>query len=194
MPKQEAEHWHEGTGTTDLYARRLMESAARKQARGTHKEIIKPADMPWEDSPEGRIKHLLNVEITGASSTVDLYILEIPPGGCSGKSWHPAEALIYVLEGRGYDLHWDVEPSVGERYEWKVSETCTRWDWEEGDIVAIPICTAHQHFNTGPERRVRLLVGQNRVYNALGWGDIEQLVEVWEAEPPTTTPPPSNRR
>jgi quercetin dioxygenase-like cupin family protein len=175
MPQEEASRWHQGDEHVHYYAEALVEAKEHAEAKRHQPQVLKPHQMPWEDSPHGLLKHLLNAKMDTPIETVDIYMQEIAPGGQSGKHWHAAEEVMYVLEGRGYDLHWDVTPTVGDRYEWKVAEEPTRWEWEEGDFVFVPICTAHQHFNSDPDRPARIIVGKNRVFQAVGWGIVEQL-------------------
>ena len=175
MPEEEASRWHRGEEHVRFYAEGLVEAKERAADKRQRPQVLKPAQMPWEDSAHGLLKHLLHEKMGTPIETVDIYMQEIAPGGQSGKHWHAAEEVMYVLEGRGYDLHWDVKPTVDERYEWKVADEPTRWDWEQGDFVFVPICTAHQHFNTDPERPARIIVGKNRVFKAVGWGIVEQL-------------------
>jgi gentisate 1,2-dioxygenase len=51
------------------------------------------------------------------------------------------EAVFYVLDGKGYDIH------DGERY-----------DYEAGDIVIVRNGCVHQHFNANPDRPLKSLV------------------------------------
>mgnify|MGYP006138812355 CR=1 FL=1 len=68
-----------------------------------------PEDMPWELSRHGLLKHLMNEGMNTRMETVDAYMLIIPPGSKSGKHRQLAEECLYVLEGRGYDLHQDCD-------------------------------------------------------------------------------------
>ena len=68
--------------------------------------------MPWENSPHGLIKHLVNEEMNARAETVDVYMQIIPPGSRSGKHRQLAEQAFYVLEGRGYDLHVDCDLEI----------------------------------------------------------------------------------
>ena len=89
--------------------------------------------------------------------TVDVYMQIIPPGSRSGKHRHLAEQAVYVVEGRGYDLHVDCDLEIvdGEKYTWKPETRGQRFDWEAGDMVYIPPNTISQHFNADPDRRRR---------------------------------------
>lgn len=70
------------------------------------------------------------------TQSIQLHTVELFPGGANDGHAHQNEALLYVLEGRGYEIH------DGRRY-----------DWEAGDLVVIHADSVHQHFNADPERR-----------------------------------------
>jgi len=63
------------------------------------------------------------------------------PGGRSQKHGHMNEAVFYVLDGKGHDIHDGI-----------------RYDWEAGDIVVVANSCVHQHFNDDQERPARFLV------------------------------------
>ena len=70
------------------------------------------------------------------------FIESVKSGGKSHKHMHVLEALFYVLEGKGYEIH------DGEKYE-----------WEAGDAVFVPPGgVVHQHFNADSERPSKALV------------------------------------
>lgn len=54
---------------------------------------------------------------------------------------HQNEAIFYILEGKGYELH------DGKRY-----------PWEAGDAVIVHAGCVHAHFSADPERPARALV------------------------------------
>jgi quercetin dioxygenase-like cupin family protein len=70
------------------------------------------------------------------TQTIQLHTVELFPGGANEAHAHQNEALLYVLEGRGHEIH------DGQRY-----------DWEAGDLVVIHADSVHQHFNADPGRR-----------------------------------------
>ncbi len=175
MTFEEARNWRRGERTADHYARDARPRLGDKERERGRKKIVKPEDMPWEDSPQGRLKHICNAHMDVRVNSVDAYMQELPPGGRSGKHRHMADEILYVLEGRGYDLHWDVELGLGTTYEWKVAEGSSRWDWEEGDLVWIPPNTVHQHVNADPDRPARFISAQNRMFKHMGYDDVEQI-------------------
>jgi len=175
MPFGESRRWARGEGKADFYGRDARPRLGDKERERGRKKVITPMDMPWEDSPQGRLKHICNAHTDARVNSVDLYMQEMPPGGRSGKHRHMADEILYVLEGKGYDLHWDIELGLGTTYEWKVADRPSRWDWEEGDLVWIPPNTVHQHFNADPAHPARFISAQNRMFKHMGYDDVEQI-------------------
>jgi hypothetical protein len=99
----------------------------------------------------------------------DAYLQEIAPGSRSGKRWQMGEQVIYVIEGEGHDLHWDVEVEIADRYYAHVEQEPTRWNWQAGNVIWVPQNTVFQHFNSHPDKPVKLLVGSNRLLKKLGY-------------------------
>lgn len=176
----EKEAWKRGAKTADYYEARVRR--AKEQARKLPElmKVIRPEDMPWEESRHGRLKHMVNDEMGSVSNTMTAYIQELPPGGSSGRHRHMAEEMAFVLEGKGYDLHWDVDLKLSDRYEWVVDREPKRFEWEAGDLIVIPVNTVHQHFNADPEKPARLLSAVNNLYKWLDLDDLEQIEDAPE--------------
>jgi quercetin dioxygenase-like cupin family protein len=183
MPFEEAKRWSAGSRRADFYTRSARPRLGDRERERKRKKIVKPEDMPWEDSPQGRLKHLVNGQMDVRVNSVDAYMQLLPPGGRSGKHRHMADEVLYVLEGTGYDLHWDVDVELRTTYEWKVAATPSRWEWAEGDLVYIPPNTVHQHFNADPAHPARFLSAQNRMFKHMGYDDVEQLEPAPEWDP-----------
>jgi quercetin dioxygenase-like cupin family protein len=139
------------------------------------KKIIKPADTPWQVTPHGRVRLLADASVPLRIKAVDVHLQEIPAGSRSGRQWQMADEIFYVLEGRGYDLHWDVEVDITDKYYARIAKEPTRWEWKEGDLVYIPQNTIHQHFNADSTKPARFVAGSNRLYKMIGYSRIEQL-------------------
>jgi quercetin dioxygenase-like cupin family protein len=185
VPYDEAKAWRRGEKTAAFYTGRVRARLGDRELERARLKVVTPEDMPWEDSPHGRIKHMANGEMNVRVNSVDLYMQELPPGGRSGKHRHMADEILYVLEGTGYDLHWDVDIELGERYEWKVAAEPSRWEWGEGDLVWIPPNTVHQHFNADPSKPARFISAQNRMFKHMGYDDVEQIEPApgWRGKP-----------
>src|SRR5881409_3239592 len=159
----ESKAWMRGTASGKLYQALLDDALNQPVRNAKRKKIVHPEEMPWEMSRQGLLKHLLNEQMNTRMETVDAYMQIIPPGSRSGRHRHLAEECLYVLEGRGYDLHQDC-----------------------GDVIYIPPNTIHQHFNASADKPARLISATNRIYKACGLNDLEQLEDAPEYDPAVT--------
>lgn len=182
MAWDEARAWLAGFGNEPLYRQLLDDAASRPQRDAARRKVISPADMPWEMSRQGILKHLLNEHMNTRMETVDAYMQIIPPGSRSGRHRHLAEECLYVLEGCGYDLHQDCNVEITDDFHWRPEERVQRFAWEAGDVIYIPPNTIHQHFNGDPERPARLVSSTNRIFKHCGLNDLEQLDDAPEFE------------
>ena len=180
MAWSESKAWLKGKTSGKLYQSMLDDVANAPARNAKRKKIVRPDDMVWEMSRQGLLKHLLNEGMNTRMETVDAYMQITPGGSRSGKHRHLAEECLYVLEGRGYDLHQDCDVEITDTYHWIVQPEVKRYEWEAGDIIYIPPNTVHQHFNADPERPVRLISAINRVYQFCGLNDLEQLEDAPE--------------
>lgn len=176
----ESKSWKRGSANQKLY-QGLLDNAMEAPARNAkRRKILHPEDMPWEMSRQGLLKHLLNEQMNTRMETVDAYMQIIPPGSRSGRHRHLAEECLYVLEGRGYDLHQDCDVEITDTYHWKPQDEIKRYEWEAGDVIYIPPNVIHQHFNASPDKPVRLISAINRIYKHAGLNDLEQLEDAPE--------------
>jgi quercetin dioxygenase-like cupin family protein len=182
----ESKAWLTGDATRQLYQELLDDASTAPARNAKRKKVVHPEEMPWELSRQGLLKHLLNERMNTRMESVDAYMQIIPPGSRSGKHRHLAEECLYVLEGRGYDLHQDCDVEITDTYHWKAQDEVKRYEWEAGDIIYIPPNTIHQHFNADPERPVRLISAINRIYQKFGLNDLEQIEDAPEYEPGVT--------
>lgn len=168
-------------GLKGNYYRKALERSKRfREEYGKRKSIVKASEMPWEPSPQGLIKHIVNEEMFTREFALEMYMQLIEPGKSSGKHRHMAEEVFYVLEGRGYELHWDVAPEIDVKYEYKWAKEPKRFDWEEGDFVYIPPFTMHRHFNADANKPARFITATSRLVRYLGFDWIDQVEEAPE--------------
>jgi gentisate 1,2-dioxygenase len=134
-----------------------MAEVTNSQAR-SGEVVIKGSSLRWESGHHGRHAFISEPGLLDSSvQTMSMFLEELPPGGCNGRHRHFNEALIYILEGRGYSI------VDGERY-----------DWEAGDVVSVPLNKWHQHFNADSERRVLYLGCTNQpLLRAMGLNTME---------------------
>ena len=176
----ESKTWLKGKTSGRLYQNLLDDAMSAPARNAKRRKIVRPDDMVWEMSRQGLLKHLINEQMNTRMETVDAYMQIIPPGSRSGKHRHLAEECLYVLEGRGYDLHQDCDVEITDTYHWKPQDEVKRYEWEAGDVIYIPPNTIHQHFNANSHRPVRLISAINRVYKFCGLNDLEQLEDAPE--------------
>ncbi len=175
MPYQEAERSKQGKAKATFYKEALKDSAAFRKTYKKRKGTIKSTEMPWENSPQGLIKHVVNEKMNTRECALNIYQQFLSPGGCSGKHRHLAEEVFFVLEGKGYDLHWDVKFDCAVQYSWDWEAEPKRFEWEEGDFVYIPPYTMHQHFNADPAQPARFISATNRMLKHLGFDWQDQI-------------------
>jgi gentisate 1,2-dioxygenase len=185
----EATRWCSGVLNQALYGDLLEEARTAPERNATRHKVLHPEDMPWELSRHGLLKHLVNEAMNTRMETVDAYMLIIPPGSRSGRHRQLAEECLYVLEGRGYDLHQDCDVEMVDGFRWTPQPEVKRHDWQAGDVIYVPPSTISQHFNADPTRPVRLVSAINRVYRKCGLNDLVQLDDAPEYRPGVAVTP-----
>jgi quercetin dioxygenase-like cupin family protein len=183
MAWDESKAWLSGSNNGKLYETLLQEATDLPKRNAQRRKVVHPEEMPWEMSRQGLLKHLLNAQMNARMETVDAYMQIIPPGSRSGKHRHLAEECLYVVEGNGYDMHQDCDVEITDTYAWKPQAEVKRFEWEAGDVIYIPPCTIHQHFNADPARPARLISCINRIYKNSGLNDLEQIEDAPEYDP-----------
>ena len=179
----ESSAWLDGSENDPLYQNMLEDAESAPERNAARKKIIAPSDMPWEMSRQGILKHLINEQMNTRMETVDAYMQIIPPGSHSGKHRHLAEECLYVLEGRGYDMHQDCDVEITDDYHWTPQEEIQRFEWEAGDVIYVPPNTIHQHFNADARRPARLISTINRIFKQCGLDDLEQIEDAPDYRP-----------
>ncbi len=108
----------------------------RQKAEG--KVIIKGSEAHVEQNRQGLTKWLLHHKDWDKVGTPGWHIFINHIRVHSGKHIHQGGLALYVLSGEGYTVVDGV-----------------KYDWEEGDLVLLPIKpngVEHQHFNKDPNR------------------------------------------
>src|SRR5580700_4821731 len=163
-----------GDNTSEFLAEAMVESEKFRTDYATLPNVIKAKDMPWERSPDGLIKHLVNQKMHTRECCIEAYMQFLKDGERSGKHRHMWEELFFVVEGSGYDLHWDLKWDCLEAFDWQWAEAPKKFEWTVGDYVYIPPFTMHQHFaNAGQE--CRIIVMSNRIVKDMGFDWYDQV-------------------
>lgn len=179
----ESSFWLDGSDNDALYQSLLDDAETAPERNAKRKKVVTPKEMPWEMSRQGILKHLINEQMNTRMETVDAYMQIIPPNSRSGRHRHLAEECLYVVEGRGYDLHQDCDVEITDDFHWTPQEEVKRFDWEAGDVIYVPPNTIHQHFNADTDRPARLISSINRIFKYSGLNDLEQIEDAPEYRP-----------
>ena len=142
----------------DEKALRLSGHAHPKPGKGAHRHAGIWILMGGSESPSDETNGFR------AKAVAMTNIFEEAPRSSSHKHAH-TEAMLYVLEGRGYSMIDGV-----------------RHDWEEGDAVHVPPrMTSHEHFNDSDARTrtLRIEFGIRFFYEGL-WRGYEKVQETQE--------------
>ena len=160
--------------TCDWYAQNLEDSANFRKEYEQRLNVVKQEDMPFEESPDGLIQHIIHDKLNTKECCMEIYKQFIRPGKASGKHRHLAEEVFFVIEGEGYDLHWDVMFDCQDEFIWDWEKEPKKVEWKRGDFVYIPPYTIHQHFATGGEE-AQIVVMQNKILKDMGFNWHEQV-------------------
>lgn len=113
--------------------------------------VVRWADTDWRKKGG----QLWNKDIFGSTKgghhamsktdSLQVHVIEMAPEGESQKHVHQNEALMYILEGEGYEIH------DGKRYA-----------WEPGDLALIHGGCVHKHYSADSENPARVLIVKNK--------------------------------
>src|SRR6266849_7772565 len=165
-----------GSATCTFHGDDIAASQEFRKPYATLPNVVKAEDMPWERSPDGLIKHLVHKRLNTKECCVEAYMQFLKAGEHSGKHRHMWEEVIFVAEGSGYDLHWDLKFDCIDAFEWDWETEPKKFEWARGDFIYIPPFTVHQHFNAADATsEARLIVINNRIVKEMGFDWFDQL-------------------
>ncbi|MDB5974754.1 MAG: putative mannose-6-phosphate isomerase [Nevskia sp.] len=171
---KERDRAHAEVEYVNFYSEAVKQSEAFRKEYDGYMNVVKSSEMPLERSPDGLLKHIIHEQMNTKEMCLDIYMHFIPSGKKSGKHRHLSEEVFYVVEGSGYDLHWDVKFDCADTIEFEWEKEPKKFEWTVGDFVYIPPYCAHQHFSTGPGE-ARIVVMNSRIVKAMGFDWFEQL-------------------
>jgi len=153
---------HEASDDYEYYIRLYQEECYWRQSVP---QVIKQSDRQWQDTRNGHVLWFLHPQhppLTNGLRLFECYLQELPPGGRSGKHHHVGEEVHFIIEGCGYDVIDD-----------------EKWEWEANDVVACPVLSTHQSFNSDPAHSARFVVFKSRTYDYMSFGGIEHFEDAW---------------
>ena len=104
----ERERARTGDNYVNFYNEALEASKMFRKEYKDRMNVVKWHEMPMERSADGLIKHIINERMDTKECCIDIYMQFIPANGATGTSRHLSEEVAFVIEGTGYDLHYDV--------------------------------------------------------------------------------------
>lgn len=108
----------------------------------SYPRVIKAEDLPTLEGKSWWIQMIIRWNINSPATSISNFIQHFAPGAASHKHGHIGEAMFYVLEGKGYEIHDGV-----------------KYEWEAGDVVLVnPGGCVHQHFNSSSEKPAKVWV------------------------------------
>ena len=161
--------------TADFYAQALEASREFRREYRERTKVVKAHDMPMERTADGLIKHIVNEGMNTTECCIDVYMQFIPANGATGTSRHLSEEVAFVIEGTGYDLHYDVSFKCEEEFIWEWDTTPKKFEWGPGDYIYIPPYCAHKRFNAESGDEARLVVMNSRMLKPMGFHWFDQL-------------------
>src|SRR3954471_632796 len=126
---------HTGSATCTFRAEDVAASEAVRKQYETRTNVVHAEDMPFENSADGLIKHIVHRRMDTRECCVEAYMQFLKAGERSGKHRHMWEEVIFVVEGTGYDLHWDMKFDCLEAFEWDWAPEPKRFEWKRGDYI-----------------------------------------------------------
>lgn len=85
------------------------------------------------------------------TQTLQVHFVQLPPHSSNHGHGHQNEAVFYILEGRGFEIH------DGQRY-----------DWSAGDLVMVHTDSVHRHYNPYDEQATALVMKAKSAWMYLG--------------------------
>lgn len=158
----------------NFYNEALKASKEFRREYQERKNVVKWSEMPMERSADGLIKHIINEGMNTKECAIDIYMQFLPVNGATGTSRHLTEEVAFVIEGHGYDLHYDVKFRCEDEFVWEWETTPKKYEWGPGDFIYIPPYCAHKRFNTS-DQEARVVVINSRMVKAIGFDWFDQL-------------------
>lgn len=158
----------------NFYNDALKASKEFRREYQERKNVVKWSEMPMERSADGLIKHIINEGMNTKECAIDIYMQFLAANEATGTSRHLTEEVAFVIEGSGYDLHYDVKFRCEDEFVWEWETTPKKYEWGPGDFIYIPPYCAHKRFNTS-DQEARVVVINSRMVKAIGFDWFDQL-------------------
>jgi quercetin dioxygenase-like cupin family protein len=102
--------------------------------------VVKGSQEPFHGGPQHWNKDYMEPG-DGLGQTLHIHLEEWAPGGVSQRHGHVNEAVFYILDGEGTEVHDGI-----------------KYDWKAGEVAIVHNNCVHQHFNRSETKPARALV------------------------------------
>src|SRR4029078_8166543 len=128
-PREAQKSRTSSTQYVDFYTQALKASEEFRKEYDGRMNVVKSAEMPMERSPDGLIKWIINEKMDTKECCLDIYMQFLPPGKAAGTDRHLWEEVFFVVEGSGYDLHWDRKVDGHDKMEFEWAKEPQKFEW-----------------------------------------------------------------
>lgn len=109
--------------------------------------VYSSTDIAWGGGPAKWGKLIMNPQESMVTQLIEIHMNVISPGAGSQKHGHMNSAVMYILEGKGHEIH------DGKRY-----------DWKAGDAAIVENACVHQHFADGDKPAKYIIIKGKPVF------------------------------
>jgi gentisate 1,2-dioxygenase len=103
----------------------------------TQPRVYRATEMKWKGGPVLYSKTPINPGHAKVAQAIECHLNIIAPGGEGQKHGHMNSAVLFVLKGKGHDIHETI-----------------RMDYEAGDALIVENACVHQHFNDSDDEEM----------------------------------------
>jgi mannose-6-phosphate isomerase-like protein (cupin superfamily) len=105
----------------------------------TQPRVYRSNDMKWKGGPVLYSKTPINPGHARVSQSIECHLNVLSPHGSGQKHGHMNSAVLYIIKGKGHDVHDE-----------------TRLEYVAGDALIVENACVHQHFNDGDDEMIVL--------------------------------------
>ncbi len=107
----------------------------------TQPRVYRSNDIKWKGGPQLYSKTPINPDHAKVAQSIECHLNAFSPNGSGQKHGHMNSAVLFVIKGKGHDVHDTV-----------------RLDYKAGDALIVQNACVHQHFNDGDDEMILLVM------------------------------------
>lgn len=108
----------------------------------TQPRVYRSNDMRWKGGPQLFSKTPINPGHANVTQAIEVHVNAIAPHGQSQDHGHMNSAVLYILKGKGHDVH----------------DRRSLPPYEAGDALIVENACVHQHFNDSDDELLLLVM------------------------------------